>query len=68
LSVADDGRGFDVSTALAGEDGRAAWGLLGIQERASLVGGAAEIVSAPNQGTTVNITIPHPFREAENGG
>jgi signal transduction histidine kinase len=68
LSVADDGRGFDVSTALAGEDGRAAWGLLGIQERASLVGGTAEIASAPNQGATVNISIPHPFREAENGG
>jgi signal transduction histidine kinase len=68
LSVADDGRGFDVSTALAGGDGRAAWGLLGIQERASLVGGAAEIVSAPGQGTTLLITIPQPFREAENGG
>ncbi len=68
LSVSDDGRGFDVPTALAGEDGRAAWGLLGIQERASLVGGTAEIISAPGQGTTVNITIPHPFREAENGG
>jgi len=66
LSIQDDGRGFDVARALAGEDGRAAWGLLGIHERASLVGGTAELISAPDQGTTVRISIPHPFREADN--
>jgi len=65
LSIRDDGRGFDVARALAGEDGRAAWGLLGIQERASLIGGTAALVSAPDQGTTVRITIPHPLKEAD---
>jgi len=64
--VHDDGHGFDVARALAGEDGRAAWGLLGIQERASLVGGTAELVSAPGQGTTVRVSIPHPFKEVDN--
>jgi signal transduction histidine kinase len=67
LSIHDDGRGFDVGRALAGEDGRAAWGLLGIQERASLVGGAAELISAPNQGTTVRVAIPQPFKEGDHG-
>ena len=67
LSIQDDGRGFDVAQALAGEDGRAAWGLLGIQERASLVGGSAELVSAPDQGTTVRVSIPQPFKEVKNG-
>lgn len=67
LSVHDDGRGFDVTRALAGEDGRAAWGLLGIQERASLVGGTAELVSAPNEGTIVRVSIPQPFKEEHNG-
>jgi signal transduction histidine kinase len=72
LSVQDDGRGFDVARALAGSsgpemDGRAAWGLLGIQERAALVGGAAEFVSTPGQGTTVRVVVPQPFREADNG-
>jgi len=67
LSVHDDGQGFDVGRALAGEDGRAAWGLLGIHERAALVGGTAELVSAPGQGTTVRISVPHPFKEDENG-
>lgn len=67
LSIQDDGRGFDVARALAGEDGRAAWGLLGIQERASLVGGTAELDSAPGQGTTVRVSVPHPFKEADHG-
>lgn len=67
ISIHDDGRGFDVARALAGEDGRAAWGLLGIHERASLVGGTAELLSAPEQGTMVRVSIPHAFKEVENG-
>ena len=63
LSVDDDGQGFDVTAALAAADGRAAWGLLGIQERASLVGGAAEIDSRPGQGTTVRVAIPDPYKQ-----
>lgn len=65
LSIRDDGRGFDVAQALAGEDGRAAWGLLGIQERASLIGGTAALDSAPGQGTTVRVSIPHPHEESD---
>jgi len=67
LSIDDDGRGFDVAAALAGSDGRAAWGLLGIAERASLVGGTAEIQSRPGEGTTVRVAVPNPFREASDG-
>ena len=63
LSVDDDGRGFDVAGALSAADGRAAWGLLGIQERASLVGGTAEIDSRPGQGTTVRVAIPDPYKK-----
>jgi len=67
LSIHDDGRGFSVEQAMARADGRAAWGLLGIHERASLVGGTAEIVSQPGAGTTVRVHIPDPFREATDG-
>jgi signal transduction histidine kinase len=67
LSIQDDGRGFDVARALAGGD-RAAWGLLGIQERAALVGGAAELLSKPGQGTTVRVAVPRPFKEVDDGG
>ena len=67
LSIDDDGRGFDVAAALAGSDGRAAWGLLGIAERAALVGGTAEIQSRRGEGATVRVAIPNPFREASDG-
>lgn len=67
LSIHDDGQGFSVDQALGGADGRTAWGLLGIHERASLVGGTAEIVSHPGEGTTVRVAIPDPFREATDG-
>ncbi len=67
LSIDDDGRGFDVAAALAGSDGRAAWGLLGIAERAALVGGTAEIQSRPGEGATVRIAVPNPLREASHG-
>ncbi|MEK6280818.1 MAG: sensor histidine kinase [Acidobacteriota bacterium] len=57
--VEDNGRGFhpDVtsSTKEAG-----ALGLLGIQERASLVGGKVKIESEPGSGATVAIRIPAP--------
>lgn len=65
LAVQDDGRGFDVEAALQDSpQGRTAWGLLGIQERAALVGGTAEILSRPGEGVTIRVTVPHPYREA----
>ncbi|RPH34940.1 hypothetical protein EHM92_07120 [bacterium] len=33
-------------------------GLLGMRERAELLGGTYEIHSAPNEGTTIQVTIP----------
>jgi len=54
----DDGRGFDVeaATAPAGEGGRL--GLLGMKERARLLGGVIEIESAPGAGTTLFVRLP----------
>ena len=51
VSVADDGRGFEPA---APRDG---FGLVGLAERAKLVGGHAEVTSSP-AGTTVRATIP----------
>ena len=53
LTVADDGQGFDAAAALA-ED---RFGLRGMRERAEIVGGALEVISAPGQGTTVRLTV-----------
>lgn len=61
LEVKDDGRGFAVEEMLEGlQDSRHAWGLLGMQERVSLVGGSCHIISAPGQGTAVQVSIPLP--------
>jgi PAS domain S-box-containing protein len=51
VSVTDDGRGFDTSEPAAG------FGLLGMRERVSLVGGQFELSSSPG-GTTVEISLP----------
>lgn len=58
LRVRDDGSGFDPESgkrrALAGES----FGLLGMQERATLAGGQLQINSAPGQGTEVRAWFP----------
>jgi PAS domain S-box-containing protein len=55
LIVEDDGVGFDPG-GLNG-DGRG-FGLLGMQERAALVGATLEIESAPGEGTTILVRMP----------
>jgi signal transduction histidine kinase len=56
--VQDDGRGFDLAKVKASYEKRGSFGLLNIEERASLVGGMAEMSSAPGHGTTVRIIVP----------
>jgi signal transduction histidine kinase len=57
LHITDDGKGFDVAGAL--EPGaRRAWGLLGIQERATLAGGGLVIDSTPGKGATIVVSVP----------
>ena len=60
LTIADDGRGFDATNR--GE--RDGLGLVSMSERARMLGGTVSIVSALNQGTRVQATIPmHDLRE-----
>jgi PAS domain S-box-containing protein len=58
LTIQDDGIGFDVTQAVEHATQGNSMGLLGMQERVILVGGKAEISSAPNQGTRIQVTIP----------
>ena len=58
LVVRDDGKGFavkDVGDAAASGNGA---GLLGMQERAALIGGQLELQSEPGQGCTVRLHLP----------
>lgn len=58
LQVEDNGRGFDVEAALSDAAVRPCWGLLGIMERAALIGGACQITSQPGKGTQVKLCVP----------
>lgn len=57
-TIQDDGRGFDLQKVRATYEQRGSFGLLNIEERAKLIGGMAELHSAPGQGTTVRIIVP----------
>lgn len=56
--IQDDGVGFDKAAVLKSYERRGSLGLLNIDERARLVGGRAEIDSAPGKGTKITIFVP----------
>jgi signal transduction histidine kinase len=56
--VSDDGRGFDVAEVFeAGARGRHL-GLLGMQERVTVLGGRVDVFAAPGQGTRIVARLP----------
>lgn len=65
LTIKDDGKSFNVKSALQTNGGRRL-GLLGMRERLEMVGGSFAIESAPGHGTTVIAQIP--FSKARAGG
>jgi signal transduction histidine kinase len=64
LIIEDDGCGFSVDQVLGAHPTQRAWGLLGVQERVTLVGGKFKINSAPGQGTELIVQIPIATEEA----
>jgi hypothetical protein len=58
LIVEDDGRGFDPDERLAEELEPRRLGLIGMQERAALIGGSLLIEAAPGRGTSVFLRAP----------
>ena len=53
LTVADDGKGFDVDKVRKG------LGISNIRNRAEIFGGFAEIVSQPGNGCEIKVNMPH---------
>jgi len=57
LVVSDDGIGFDEDT-IADAQQRQSYGLVGIRERAELIGASLQLASRPGTGTTVEVMVP----------
>src|ERR1019366_102000 len=57
MEIKDDGKGFEPEPALSGKKNKRL-GLLGMKERMEMVNGHFKIVSAPGQGTTVQVQFP----------
>jgi signal transduction histidine kinase len=57
LIVEDDGKGFDLEAVMSHSR---RLGLLGMEERAALVGGRLTIESRPGAGTAVFVEVPTP--------
>jgi two-component system NarL family sensor kinase len=53
MVIHDDGRGFDPSLV---DDGH--YGLVGMNERAKLLGGSLELCSSPGGGTRIDVFVP----------
>ena len=59
LRVEDNGQGFNTKDVLSKQPGKpTAWGLMGMVERASLVGGSCNIFSHPGKGTLIEVNVP----------
>jgi PAS domain S-box-containing protein len=56
LVIEDDGSGFDVAETPSDRQ----LGLVGMRERAHLVGGSMTVESSPGHGTTIGVNVPIP--------
>ncbi len=65
LTVKDNGCGFDINQLLDPDCENHCWGLLGMQERAVLIGADLKIISNPGQGTSVELRL---IKEPDNNG
>jgi len=55
IEISDDGKGFDLDSVSSGH-----FGLQGIRERVNKLGGSLELVSRPQRGTRICVTLPRP--------
>jgi signal transduction histidine kinase len=65
LIIEDNGQGFDMNNVAVHIEEEKGMGLIGMRERAALVGGTIEIESRPGDGTTIIVRAP--ISSAEEG-
>ncbi|MEO7318156.1 MAG: ATP-binding protein, partial [Chthoniobacteraceae bacterium] len=61
VSIHDDGSGFSREGGPDGSpsgSGQGHYGLIGMKERASQIGGSLQLVTQPGAGTTISLTLP----------
>lgn len=58
VRVQDDGRGFAAPERVSDLVAASHYGLIGMQERAELIGGRLAIQSSPDSGTTIELHLP----------
>lgn len=63
LQISDNGIGFDLTSARKA----GSYGLIGLRERAYLLGGTFEIDASPGNGTTIEVRIPLETRPDDRG-
>jgi PAS domain S-box-containing protein len=59
LAIEDDGRGFDIDSTRVGSE---CLGLVGMRERAQIMGARLDIETAPGRGTSIFVHVPNPSR------
>lgn len=63
INITDDGKGFEVDRVLSGEHSAERLGLLGMRERAELLGGKLTIKSSPGKGASITVNVPLETKE-----
>jgi signal transduction histidine kinase len=65
-SIHDNGKGFDLDKVLHPGSPESGFGIIGMKERVSLLGGQIDIQSRPGFGTLIHIEIPYVNAREEN--
>jgi PAS domain S-box-containing protein len=58
VSIRDNGKGFCLPPDVRNLSQKGKLGLVGMQERARLIGGQLSIISEPEKGTTISVEVP----------
>lgn len=59
VSISDDGKGFEVPRRLSDLASKGKLGLIGMQERVSILGGQLHLESRPTAGTSITVRTPY---------
>ncbi|MGM9580156.1 MAG: sensor histidine kinase [Anaerovibrio sp.] len=66
ILISDEGRGFDMEETeemRKSGTGNGHFGILGMEERAKLIGASLNVISNPGEGTKIHVKLPYPKLE-----